>query len=93
MLGNFATTLAGSGVNAIKDSDGNGLTGGTGFAQTVKVLYGDFNDDGVVSSSDTVLVNSARSKPYNIFADINGDGVVDTTDVRLVGTRIGTSLP
>ena len=92
-LGSFATTLAGSGSNAIKDAAGNALAGGAGFSQTVKVLYGDFNDDGVVSAVDLAAVNAAISKPYNILADMNGDGVVNATDVNIVRSRVGTSLP
>jgi hypothetical protein len=93
VLGSFATTLAGSGTNAIKDGAGNALTGGAGFNQTLKVLYGDFNDDGVVNSSDLTLVNNARAAPYSNFADINGDGVVNATDVAIVRSRLGTVLP
>lgn len=92
-IGSFATVLAGSGANAIKDATGNALNGGTSFSEGFKVLWGDFNDDGVVTASDAVLVNSARLMPYNIFADMNGDGVVNVTDVNVVRTRIGTSQP
>src|SRR5439155_19070942 len=92
-LGAFATALAGSGANALKDAMGNPLGGGAGFSQSFKVLLGDFNDDGGVSSADLVGVNNATVAPYNIFADINGDGVVNTADVQIVRTRIGTSLP
>jgi hypothetical protein len=92
-LGNFPTMLAGSGANALKDAGGNGLTAGAGFSQNLKILYGDFNDDGVVNSQDFTLVNAARNSAYNIFADMNGDGVVDATDVQIVRTREGTSLP
>jgi fibronectin type 3 domain-containing protein len=92
-IGNFATTLAGSGANALKDSAGNVLANGAGFSQNLKILYGDFNDDGVVNSQDLTLVNAARTAAYNIFADVNGDGVVNATDVQIVRTREGTSLP
>lgn len=91
--GNFATHLAGNGPNAIKDAAGNPLAGGSGFSQALKVLWGDFNDDGVVNAADLAQVNNARSAPYIIFADMNGDGVVNTTDVMIVRSRIGTSLP
>jgi hypothetical protein len=92
-LGDFPTTLAGSGANALQDAAGNALAGGAGFSRNLKVLYGDFNDDGVVNTLDFTQVNAARSLPYNIFADMNGDGVVNTTDVQIVRTQEGSSLP
>jgi hypothetical protein len=82
-----------SGANALKDSNGVALNGGTNFNQNFKVLWGDFNDDGVVNAQDLVLVNLARSQAYNILADMNGDGVVNTADVKIVGSRAGTSQP
>ena len=92
-IGDFATALAGSGSNVLTDGAGNPLSGGAGFTQTLKILWGDFNDDGVVNSLDEVGVNNATVKPYNIFADMNGDGVVNTADVLIVRSRVGTSLP
>jgi hypothetical protein len=67
--------------------------GGAGFTVPLKVLWGDFNDDGKVNASDLTLVNNARAAAYNIFADLNGDGVVDLNDVQIVRTRNGTVLP
>jgi uncharacterized repeat protein (TIGR01451 family) len=92
-LGNFTTTLIGTGTNAIKDAAGNALAGGSGFSQSLKVLYGDVNDDGVVNSQDLVLVNNATKQPYNILMDMDGDGAITTNDVKVVQSRIGTSLP
>jgi hypothetical protein len=82
-----------TGADAIKDAVGNALNGGVNVTQTVKVLYGDFNDDGGVSAADLAGVNTARFAAYNILADINGDGAVDTTDVTIVRGRIGTTNP
>ena len=48
-IGSFATSLSGAGVHALTDAAGNPLTAGAGFAESFKVLYGDFNDDGLVS--------------------------------------------
>ena len=92
-FGSFTATLAGSGPNALTGSGGVPLNSGAGFSQTLKVLPGDFNDDGVVSSTDLVGVNNAIPGPYNIFADINGDGIVNIIDVQAVRNAIGTSLP
>lgn len=93
-IGAFSTSLLASGANGISDASGNALGGGTAFLQNFRVLWGDFNDDGVVNSQDGVGVNNARnSAVYNIFADMNGDGVVNISDVQIVAARIGTSLP
>lgn len=92
-LGSFTAVLAGTGANALKDANGNALGTGAGFSQTIKVLWADANDDGVVNSQDQVLVNANRTGVYNIFDDLNGDGVVDTNDVMIVRSRTGTSLP
>ncbi len=92
-LGNLATMLAGSGPNAITDGGGNPLAGGAGFAQNLKILWADYNDDGVVNAQDLALVGSATLKPYDMFADMNGDGLVNSADVVLARVRIGTTLP
>jgi len=92
-LGSFATQLAGSGANALKDASGNSLAGGVGFSQNLKILWGDFSDDGYVNATDILQVNSAISQAYNIFADMNGDGVVSIADVQVVRSRAGTTLP
>lgn len=91
-LGGFTATLAGSGANALTDAAGRGLGGGAGFSRALKVLWGDFNDDGSVNSQDQVLINTVTRNPYNILGDMNGDGVVNAADVLLVRSRIGTSL-
>ena len=92
-IGAFTLQLSGSGTNALKDAAGNALGAGAGFAQPLKILWGDFNDDGAVSASDLVGVNGAVTAPYNIFADMNGDGVVNIADVQVVRTRTGTTQP
>jgi hypothetical protein len=87
----LATTLAGSGANAIKDSSGNGLSGGAGFSQAFSVLYGDFNGDGVVTAADLLGVTAATKQTYNLFADINGDVVVNTADANIVKAQEGAT--
>jgi hypothetical protein len=92
-IGNVAFQLSGSGTNALKDAAGNALNAGAGIRQALKILLGDFNDDGAVSASDMVGVNNAISAPYNVFGDMNGDGVVSSADVQVVRARAGTTLP
>jgi len=92
-IGSFATALAGAGADALRDAQGNALTGGAGFAQNLRLLWGDFNDDGFVNASDILLINNARSAPYNVFADLNGDGIVDLSDYQVARVRAGTTLP
>jgi hypothetical protein len=87
------TKILGTSANAVKDLAGNALGGGVDFSQVLKVLYGDFNDDGVVNAQDLVGVNAGRSQAYNKFADINGDGVVNSTDVAIVKTLLGSTNP
>jgi len=87
------TMLAGSGMHAIKDAAGNPLAGGSGFSQNFKVLYGDYNDDGIVNSLDTVSVYGQTAAPYNILADLNGNGVVNLSDAGIARSQLGGSLP
>ena len=82
----------------VRDTSGNFLSGGD-YRQDFDVLPGDFNGDGIVNSTDVVLVRNqlpgylpAGSTP-SIFADVNGDGVVDLSDYNLVRSRSGTKLP
>jgi hypothetical protein len=89
-LGNVATSLVTTGADALTDAGGTPVAS---FAASFRVLYGDFNDDGVVNSIDMVSVNNASKGVYNLFADINGDGLVNVNDVQIVRSRIGTSLP
>ncbi len=92
-LGNVSAVLAGAGPNVLADAFGNPLTGGAGYTQALKILWGDVNDDGSVNASDLTLTNAARSQPYNQIFDLNGDGVVDAADVNIARGRNGTSLP
>jgi len=89
--GTLAAALVETGPNAIQ-SAGGALTGSNTSAG-LKILEGDFNDDGVINASDLALVNGARSAPYNIYADINGDGVVNIADVNVVRTQAGQTNP
>jgi hypothetical protein len=92
-LGSLSIALSGSGPNALTDAETNALANGAGFTQALKILWGDFNDDGAVSAADLVDVNNATHAVYSILADLNGDGSVNLADVQIVRTRAGTSLP
>ena len=89
--GSFALTLAQDGPDAVMDADGNTLTGNVN--QSIRVLSGDYNDDGTVDATDLTGVNLGRSLAYNIFADMDGNGLVDINDLEIVRTRIGATLP
>jgi hypothetical protein len=88
--GSFSTSVVNTGLDAIKDAAGNTLA--SPFNQNFKVLYGDFNGDGNISSADFLGIYYAMSQPYNIFADLNGDGVVNNSDVQIARARIGAHL-
>ncbi len=57
------------------------------------MLWGDYNDDGIVNAADVAGVNFITQFAYNPFADMNGDGIVDASDVQIVRTQIGQTLP
>ncbi len=91
--GKLIFTLLASGSDAIMDAVGNALGGGAAFNRNFRVLWGDFDDNGIVELRDIEGVTAAfASGAYNIFADMNGDGVVDGDDVRVVTSRVGTVL-
>lgn len=65
------------------------------FTRRVDILPGDTNDDGVVNTTDGVLIlyNTTPAHPYDVFYDFNGDGAVNMTDFVLYRPLIGTILP
>ncbi len=87
-------TLDGHTAAGVKDTSGNLLEGGD-FGQTLRVLPGDVNGDGVVSAADMVLARnqSLGSLAATIFADLDGNGFIDLNDVNNVHRRIGTFVP
>lgn len=90
-LSSFTLTLATSGPNALRDAADNPIAGKP--STNVKVLWGDYNDDGVVNAADLAGVNLFTHLAYTPLADMNGDGLVDASDVQLVRTQIGDTLP
>ena len=92
-LASTVTKILGTTGYAVTDLAGNALGGGTDFSQMLKVLYADFNDDGVVNAQDLAAVNAAHSQSYNILADLNGDNAVDINDVSVVRAQIGNTNP
>jgi len=59
----------------------------------LRILWGDVNDDGVVSIADVVAIVNASRGSYNMFADLNGDGRVDLADAQIARLLIGSKLP
>jgi hypothetical protein len=67
------------------------------FTRRLDVLPGDFNDDGIVTLQDALLIRNeylaiGGASP-TIFGDIDGNGVVDINDYNAVRRLIGTQLP
>jgi hypothetical protein len=94
--GSFNAMLADAGANALKDAAGNPIAS---FSQAFQVLYGDFDDNGVVNKNDELGIRAFVAAPYqlnpsgyNIFADLSGDGIVNLIDVGIARARKGQSL-
>jgi sugar lactone lactonase YvrE len=89
-IGSFSAALATSGAAALRDEFGTAVAP---MSFAFRVLWGDVNDDGVVSAADMVAVSQARAHWDNPFANLNGDEVIDLQDVQVVRDHIGTHLP
>jgi hypothetical protein len=65
------------------------------YTRQLDVLPGDVNDDGVVNTTDGVLIlrNETPAHAYNVIYDVNGDGSVNTLDFTMYRPKIGTVLP
>jgi hypothetical protein len=94
--GTFATDLASSGPNALREASGIPINP---FAHAVNVLWGDVNDDRVVNALDEAAVRAALTAPYqpgsagyNLFADLSADGLVNLIDVGIARLRKGTFI-
>ena len=86
----WTITLAKVIANADKVTVTIGNSQLTSYQRILNILPGDINDDGVVTSADVTLVNSAISAPYILFADFNGDGLIDSNDLKYVRGKVGT---
>jgi hypothetical protein len=96
VLGSPATALAASGPSALTDRAGNPIRP---FSQGFKVLWGDFDDNGVVDGRDEAAIRGHQAGPYqpgsagyNLFADLSGDGIVNLVDVGIARSRNGAHL-
>ena len=93
-LGQLNAVLSGTGAHALKNSSGVALGTGTDLTQILRILFGDYNDDGVVNVADqTSVLNLFRASAYDLLGDMNGDGAVTTADVLQVRSQIGQTLP
>ncbi|HJZ90857.1 MAG TPA: hypothetical protein VKE40_08285, partial [Gemmataceae bacterium] len=95
--GSPATALADTGPNALSDWTGNPIQP---FSQGFNVLWGDFDDNGVVDARDELAIRGHQAGPYqlgsawyDLFADLSGDGIVNLIDVGIARSRRGASLP
>ena len=85
--------------NAINTADRVTITIGNAqvitYTRRMDVLPGDVNDDGVVNTTDGVLIlnTTTPSHAYQVFDDLDGNGSVNTADFTLDRPKIGTQLP
>jgi hypothetical protein len=90
--------LDGDSPDGVADLTGNFLQGGD-LSRTLKILAGDFNGDGAVTSADAVGIRNQfavylpNDQSPSIFADLNGDGVVDVNDYIQLRGRVGRRFP
>ena len=65
------------------------------YTRRLDVLPGDVNDDGVVNTTDGLLIlhNETPAHAYQLIYDVNGDGAINTLDFTLYRPKIGTVLP
>jgi Bacterial Ig domain/Dockerin type I domain len=82
-----------SAVDRVTVTIGNAII--TTYTRRLDVLPGDTNDDGVVNTTDMVLIRSqfGATTATNLASDINGSGTVDVTDFNAGRALIGTALP
>ena len=100
-------TISGSGTSTILITLAKGITSADrvtltiansqiiGYTRRLDVLPADVNDDGVVNTSDGLLIlnHETPAHGYRAVYDLNGDGSVNTADFNLYRARIGTQLP
>jgi hypothetical protein len=94
--GGFTTLLADNNTNAGADHLGFRLTAEVGriaLLDATPPLVGDFNDDGLVDTSDYVVWRNGRAQivPGGSGADANEDGVIDQADHHLWRANFGRS--
>jgi hypothetical protein len=78
----------------VHDLSGNAM--GLTFTRGFNVLPGDFNGDGVVTTTDLIGVGNLigiTPTSSGIFADLDGDGTITLADYNLVKSHIGRKLP
>jgi Dockerin type I domain len=65
------------------------------YTRRLDVLPGDVNDDGVVNTTDGVLIlrNETPAHSYQVIYDVIGDGSVDIQDFNAYRPEIGSVLP
>ena len=88
-------TQAGSFTLSVTVTDNASTTANEGFSMAVR-LIGDFNDDGIVNSSDYALFLevfgfSQGDDGFNAEMDLNGDGTIDVADFLIFVDNWGST--
>lgn len=69
------------------------------LGNTKKVIYGDLDDNGVVDSNDSYLMNGiiqGKVSPnfyQTLVSDVNGDNKINSTDYELIEKRVMGGIP
>jgi hypothetical protein len=74
----------------------NDVNGSTPVSIPMRILIGDINGNGAVTSSDIGLVKARSGQPVNAItfrADVTAEGSINATDVSLVKSLAGTAVP
>jgi trimeric autotransporter adhesin len=79
-------------TTGVHDASGNPLGD---RVWSIALLSGDFNGNGLVTSTDLSAIKRLVGKPASgrgLFADINGDGTIDAGDADLAAANLGKRL-
>jgi hypothetical protein len=85
-----------NGVPVTNSNKGNAAATLNNADARFDLLVGDVNDNGLVNSTDTSLVQPQSGRAVtgsNFRTDVNANGLINSTDTSIVQSKSGTGLP